>query len=55
MKEKAELSGLLSELGRELQQAKAELGEEKKTSYDLVAQLEVGEWVKGHQNDKHNI
>ncbi len=42
MREKAELSELLSELGRELQQAKTQLGEENKTSHDLAAQLEVG-------------
>lgn len=41
MKEKADLQGLLSELGRELQQAKADLGEEKKTTQDLTDQLEV--------------
>ena len=36
-----ELQSLLDELGRELQQAKAQLGEERKTSYDLRTQLEV--------------
>ena len=41
VKEKAELSKLLSELGRELQQAKARVGEENKTSHDLAAQLDV--------------
>ena len=41
VREKAELSELLSELGRELQQAKAQLGEEKKASRDLADQLEV--------------
>lgn len=42
MKEKVELQGLLSELGRELQQAKADVGEERKAGQDLMAQLEVG-------------
>ena len=46
VKEKSELSGLLSELGRELQQAKAQLGEEKKVSHDLATQLEVRKSVR---------
>ncbi len=41
VKEKVDLEALLSELGRELQQAKADLGEERKACYDLEAQLEV--------------
>lgn len=41
VKEKAELEALLTELGSELQQAKADLGEEKKSSRDLVVELEV--------------
>lgn len=41
VKDKTELNGLLSELGRELQQTKADLGEERKNTQDLHAQLEV--------------
>ena len=41
MKERTELQELLSELGMELQQAKADVGEEKKVSQDLRDQLEV--------------
>ena len=39
--EMAELKVLLDELGRELQQSKADLGEERKESRDLRTQLEV--------------
>ena len=41
MTEMAELKVLLDELGRELQQSKADLGEERKDSRDLRTQLEV--------------
>ena len=41
MKGKDETSQLLTELGKELQQAKAHLGEESKKVHDLTAQLEV--------------
>ena len=43
MTEMADLKVLLDELGRELQQSKADLGEERKESRDLRTQLEV--WV----------
>lgn len=36
-----ELQSLLDELGKELQQAKAQVGEERKNVYDLQTQLEV--------------
>ena len=39
--EKTEQRDLLAELGRELQGAKAHLGEGKKTSHDLETQLQV--------------
>lgn len=41
MKEKTELQDVLSELGKELQDTKAHVGEGKKTGRDLEAQLEV--------------
>lgn len=41
MKEKTELQDVLSELGKELQDTKAHVGEGKKTSLDLETQLEV--------------
>ena len=48
-----DLQSLLDELGKELQQAKAQVGEERKNVYDLQTQLEVphmyihsiGEWL----------
>lgn len=43
MSELADLKVLLDELGRELQQSKADLGEERKENRDLRTQLEVGE------------
>ena len=36
-----ELQSLLDELGKELQQAKGQVGEERKNCYDLKTQLEV--------------
>ena len=36
-----ELQSLLDELGKELQQAKEQVGEERKNCYDLKTQLEV--------------
>jgi len=39
--ELADLKVLLDELGRELQQSKADLGEERKENRDLRTQLEV--------------
>ena len=47
MTEMAELKVLLDELGRELQQSKADLGEERKDSRDLRTQLEVCVWLLG--------
>ncbi len=41
VKEKSDLQELLGELGRELQQAKADVGESKKTYRDLSTELEV--------------
>ena len=42
VREKADQDGVVRELGRELQEAKAGLGEGKKTSQDLEDQLQVG-------------
>ena len=36
-----ELQSLLDELGKELQQTKGQVGEERKNAYDLQTQLEV--------------
>ena len=41
MNSSEELQSLLDELGKELQQAKAQVGEERKTVYDLQTELEV--------------
>ena len=41
MNSQEELQSLLDELGKELQQAKAQVGEERKNCYDLQTQLEV--------------
>ena len=52
MKEKSGLQELVTELGRELHQAKADVGEEKKMSQDLMAQLEVRtSWGGGDDDD----
>jgi len=42
VREKADQDGVVHELGRELQEAKANLGEGKKINRDLEAQLQVG-------------
>ena len=46
-----ELQSLLDELGKELQQAKAQVGEERKNVYDLQTQLEVC-YVRFYHGDK---
>ena len=41
MREKDEMKSLLDELGRELHQTKADVGEQRKQCADLETQLEV--------------
>ena len=47
MQEKGELQALLTELGSELQQTKADLGEQRKHTQELNIQLEVREGGEG--------
>ena len=37
------MTSLLEELGKEFQQTKAEVGEEKRKTQDLIAELEVSD------------